>query len=274
MNKIFSKDYEIGDFWSRADLKLSIGEPFQVVIEGVIGDGYAGDIAIDDTSFTPGCVPGNVELVTVTTPQTIPTTPNPCAAVGQFMCLENNQCINRSKVCDFNVDCPMPGGSDEANCGTCTFDANNGTFCGWKDHSNGDLEWTLRQGPTSLGPSGDHTTGNGFYIAIPEDDFYGYASIRTPSLGPSSVECQLRFWYYMDYDEDNDDSRISIYFRYGDDDSSTFEYIEDVADSTGPQWKQASVNIGAQTTRFAIGKSYQTSGERRTLSQPNRLCSS
>ena len=253
MNKIFFKDFEIGDFWSRADLKLSIAVPFQVVIEGVVGNGYAGDIAIDDTSFTSGCIPSNVELSTVTTPQTSSTTPNPCGAGNQFMCLENNQCINRSQVCDFIVDCPMPGGSDEAQCGTCTFDNNNGTLCGWKDYSFGEPEWTLRQGATNLGPSGDHTTGSGFYLAVPEDDYFYVASIRTPEVGPSGVECQLRFWYYMDFDDSEDISDITIYFRRYSDSSSTFDYIEDIQDSTGPRWKQAVVNIGAQTERFAIG---------------------
>lgn len=27
----------------------------QVVIEGIVGNGYFGDIAIDDVSLTPGC---------------------------------------------------------------------------------------------------------------------------------------------------------------------------------------------------------------------------
>ena len=146
MSKIWSKDYEVGDYWNRADLTIMLAQPFQVVLEAVAGNGYAGDIAIDDTSFTPGCVYADVNLVSATTPVPSPTTPNPCVAMDQFMCLENNQCIPKEKVCDFKVDCPLPGGSDEAECGTCTFDNNNGTLCGWEEYSYGPLQWNLTTG--------------------------------------------------------------------------------------------------------------------------------
>ena len=250
MRKIWSKDFEVGDFWTRTALDIIIGQPFQVVLETVIGDGYLGDISIDDTSFTPGCVLGNVDLVTVTTPVPGTTTPNPCAANNQSMCLENNQCIDQEKVCDFKVDCP--GGSDEANCGTCTFDNNNGTSCGWKDYSYGSLMWSLRTGATIAGPSGDHTTGNGFYMAVPKRDLYGFSSMRTPLIGPAGIECQLKFWYYMDYDSSQDSSRISAYYRPASNIDS-FTFITSITESTGPQWKQAFINIGHRTTQFAIG---------------------
>lgn len=253
MNKIWSRDYEVGDYWNRADLRLIIGQPFQLVIEAVVGKGYAGDIAIDDTSFTPGCALANIDLVTVTTPTPSVTTPNPCEVNGQFMCLENNQCINKTKVCDFNIDCPTPGGSDEAQCGTCTFDANGGSLCGWKDQSIYDLEWQLKSGSMSYGPNGDHTTGTGYYVAVAETDDYGFASIRTPPVGPSSGSCQLKFWYYMDFDEDSEYSTISIYFRNEDDGFFSFQYIERITESTGPQWKQAVISIGRRDERFEIG---------------------
>ena len=33
------------------------------MIEGVVGNGYQGDIAIDDLSMTPGCIPANRKLL-------------------------------------------------------------------------------------------------------------------------------------------------------------------------------------------------------------------
>ncbi|CAF4939225.1 unnamed protein product, partial [Rotaria socialis] len=77
------------------------------------------------------------------------TTTNQCGATGQFMCVENGQCIDIEKVCDFKVDCPTPGGSDEAECGACTFDNNNGTLCGWKDYSYSEFQWVLATGQTN-----------------------------------------------------------------------------------------------------------------------------
>nr|KAG5689549.1 hypothetical protein BaRGS_022052 [Batillaria attramentaria] len=46
-----------GDQWSPATVNISTmytAHPFQIVLEGIIGKGYRGDIAIDDTSIVPG----------------------------------------------------------------------------------------------------------------------------------------------------------------------------------------------------------------------------
>jgi hypothetical protein len=252
MNRIWSRDYEVGDYWSRADVNILTDRPFQIVLEAIVGDGFSGDIAIDDTSFTPGCILANVDLVSVTTPVPLPTTPNPCAANNQFMCLENNQCIDKAKVCDFKVDCPTPG-SDEAECGTCTFDNNNGTLCSWSDHSFGSIEWKLETGSYNLGPSSDHTTGNGFYVAIPPSNFYQFASLRSGAVGPAGFECQLKFWYYMNFDQTVDNSRIAVYFRREATNFTGFTFISSIMESSGPQWKQGVINIGRRAERFAIG---------------------
>ena len=255
MQKIWSKDYEVGDYWTRTELNIFLVDPFQVVLEAVAGPGYAGDIAIDDTSFTPGCVPANVELVSVTTPVPAPTTPNPCAVNNQFMCVEDGQCIDQEKVCDFKVDCPMPGGSDEAECGTCTFDSNtNGTLCGWKDYSYSAVTWNLATGPTNFGPSADHSTGNGFYIAVQTNEFFSFASLRTPAIGPAGFECQMKFWYYLEVNQPSTYAKISAFLRRQQDNFTSFQFISHVDEPTGSQWKQGVVNIGHRGERFAIGR--------------------
>lgn len=46
-----------GDQWMSAQVNISTlytGRPFRVVLEAVIGNGYRGDIAVDDTSITMG----------------------------------------------------------------------------------------------------------------------------------------------------------------------------------------------------------------------------
>lgn len=169
------------------------------------------------------------------------------------MCLENGQCINETKVCDFKVDCPIAGASDETECGTCTFGNDNGTLCGWKDKSPASVEWELVSGDITLGPSSDHTTGNGFYIAVKSSTSFEYASLQSPILGPTSTMCQLKFWYYMNYDSNTYVSQITVYIGEEIDNYESLILLGSFTDSTELQWKQISINIGSRRDRFIIG---------------------
>ena len=100
-----------GDAWMRKDVTLHESGSFQVVLEGVVGNGYTGDIALDDISMTPGCVPASGPLPSGSPPPA--TTANPCTA-NQFSC-DGTRCISQSKVCNFVLDCA--DASDEDNCG-------------------------------------------------------------------------------------------------------------------------------------------------------------
>lgn len=83
-------------------------------MEVEIGDGFSGDIAIDDVSFD-GCSPYFGPPPTApptTTPR--PTTP-PCPSLQQFFCSADSKCIDRKSVCDYNQDCS--DAEDEKNCG-------------------------------------------------------------------------------------------------------------------------------------------------------------
>ncbi|XP_060580568.1 MAM and LDL-receptor class A domain-containing protein 1-like [Ruditapes philippinarum] len=49
---IFSKNKDIGvPAWWKSVLNINAHDSYQIVIEGIIGDGYRGDIAIDDISI-------------------------------------------------------------------------------------------------------------------------------------------------------------------------------------------------------------------------------
>lgn len=125
LRELFSKNYEIGDYWERDNLALKESLPYQIVLEGTVGSGVYGDIGIDDTSFTDGC---NFDksadsIVTQSTP--MPTSPYQPCPVGQFQCNKFEQhaglvCISEDLVCDFKFDCDDR--SDEAECGTCNFE--------------------------------------------------------------------------------------------------------------------------------------------------------
>lgn len=45
-----------GAIWNRMDIDLDFGSDTTILIESKVGEGDYGDIAIDDISFTPGCV--------------------------------------------------------------------------------------------------------------------------------------------------------------------------------------------------------------------------
>ena len=118
---LFKKANEVGDFWNRIDIPIKVTQPFQIVIEGVVGTSFMGDIGLDDITFTYGC---KIDNTTDSLPSlfttTRSTTLGPCGT--QFQCKSGSslQCISMALVCDFKYDCDDK--SDEDNCGTCDFE--------------------------------------------------------------------------------------------------------------------------------------------------------
>lgn len=57
---------EQGDFWEKRSYDLSsinaAGKDFEVVIEGQVGEGHRGDIAIDDITLSKDCVMSTTDL--------------------------------------------------------------------------------------------------------------------------------------------------------------------------------------------------------------------
>lgn len=93
---------ERGNAWIRHEINLDYTTPFQVLIEGVIGDGYRSDIALDDTVFTPECQDySNFELPETTIITT--TTPTPCPAANQTHCAGSDICIESNQVENLNL---------------------------------------------------------------------------------------------------------------------------------------------------------------------------
>ncbi|XP_063953894.1 MAM and LDL-receptor class A domain-containing protein 1-like [Lytechinus pictus] len=82
----------------------------------------------------------------------------------------------------------------------CNFDTNK---CGWQFDLSNRLTWAKNSGPTTTprtGPSGDHTTGSGFYMYIETasastGDKATLISPTIPALGVGSA-C-VTFWYHM-----------------------------------------------------------------------------
>jgi hypothetical protein len=76
---LFTKSGNSGQQWLRAIVPTPEQRPFQFVIEGQVGKGNEADIAIDDVSFSEGCIKSNQLAITITTgkPITSPKTDSP-----------------------------------------------------------------------------------------------------------------------------------------------------------------------------------------------------
>jgi hypothetical protein len=56
---LFIKSRNSGQQWLRAIVPITEQRPFQFVIEGQVEKGNEADIAIDDVSFSEGCIKSN-----------------------------------------------------------------------------------------------------------------------------------------------------------------------------------------------------------------------
>ncbi|XP_077978884.1 MAM and LDL-receptor class A domain-containing protein 1-like [Glandiceps talaboti] len=207
-----------GIYWDIAVAVVNIGSDFQIVIAGMHGDSYYGNLAIDDISLTPGC-----ELSTLSVlPEAPPTTPppilpsptsHPSCAMSEFFCTADSRCIPAKLVCNFINDCS--DGEEEVKCvkSSCNFE--NGD-CGWtgiyyspsRRHFRAAMPpfvWDKKQGKTKTQseyrPAIDHTTnsGDGHYLFADNSPgvYKDTAQIRTPVIGETGPNCHLEFWYHM-----------------------------------------------------------------------------
>ncbi|XP_077347057.1 MAM and LDL-receptor class A domain-containing protein 1 isoform X1 [Lithobates pipiens] len=204
-----------GNRWLKKVLYINSTYPFQLLITGMVGDGFTGDIGIDDLSFLnctlykgilPTWAPVPLETPTLAT---LPA--NNCTAY-EHVCRSSGNCIPTSKLCDFREDCL--DGSDEASCVSeyCSFE--NGSMCEWFHpganafRRDAAFHWEVGQGITihpgeeSHRPVLDHTTSSdeGWYLyADSSNGEFGHtAQIMTPLISRTGPKCKLTFWTYMD----------------------------------------------------------------------------
>ena len=244
-NKLFSKANEVGDYWSRIDIQIRETQPFQIVIEGVVGTSFLGDIAVDDVTFSYGCKIDNttISLPSMTT-STTRSTLGPCG--NQFRCKSTDklQCVPLNSVCNFKYDCDDK--SDEDDCGTCDFES---SWCGWFDQSDGKLAWTRRKAPSQnpVGPQIDHTLGNqaGSFLITQIDNNAGEFSYNSILLGPrfeaTSINCKVSMYVHMN---DPFESDVTFFFNNVSD-YYDYEYLDSLYGPLGSDWHYFEIDIGA-----------------------------
>ncbi|XP_044918585.1 MAM and LDL-receptor class A domain-containing protein 1 [Felis catus] len=204
-----------GNRWTRTRLNISSRRPFQILVEASVGDGFTGDIAIDDLSFMDCTLyPGNlpVDLPTppeMSAPVTLP--PHNCTD-SEFVCRSSGHCVERIQNCDFRYDCPDQ--SDEAFCAmkVCSFE--KGSLCEWYQpipenliRDSNTFRWglgngtSIHHGEENHRPSVDHTTNttDGWYLYADSSNgkFGDMADILTPVISRMGPKCTLVFWTHM-----------------------------------------------------------------------------
>ncbi|XP_069815135.1 MAM and LDL-receptor class A domain-containing protein 1 [Dendropsophus ebraccatus] len=244
-----------GNRWLKKILLINSSVPFQLLIVGMVGDGFTGDIAIDDISFSNctlhrGALPtwSPIPLQT-STEATLPV--HNCSE-NEHVCRSTGHCIPISKRCDFREDCL--DGSDEGNCVSEYCDFVNGSLCKWLQPVAASFRWdtafhwTVGQGVTIVPgeeghrPLKDHTTSTdeGWYLyADSSNGEFGHtAHIMTPFISQTGPKCKLTFWTYMD---GGTVGSLQVLLRLV---NVTYE-VWFQSGKQGARWRRAEVYLGA-----------------------------
>ncbi|XP_074051330.1 MAM and LDL-receptor class A domain-containing protein 1 [Macrotis lagotis] len=246
-----------GNRWKRKSLSISSTQPFQILVEAAVGDGFTGDIAIDDLSFMDCTLyPGNLPLNLTTPPGTmIPVTlpPHNCTD-DKFVCRSNGHCIEKIQKCDFRYNCPDK--SDEASCvmEVCSFE--NGNLCRWyqpalmeKIQAFNTFRWglgngaSIHHGEEKHRPAVDHTKNStdGYYLyADSSNGKFGHtADIITPVISLTGPKCRLVFWNHMN---GVTVGSLQVLIKKGEVKSQLWAQTG----QQGDQWKRVEVFLGIQ----------------------------
>ncbi|KAM9308125.1 MAM and LDL-receptor class A domain-containing protein 1 [Gastrophryne carolinensis] len=243
-----------GNRWLKKLLYITSAQPFQLLVIAKVGDGFTGDIGIDDLSFLncilyEGILPtwSPVPLQT----STVATLPTHNCKADEYACRFNGHCIPNIKQCDFQVDCL--DGSDETYCVSeyCSFE--NGSMCQWFQpgatsfRPDAVFHWEVGQGITihpgeeSHRPGLDHTISkeDGWYLyADSSNGNFGHtAYIMTPLISQTGPKCKLTFWCYMN---GATVGSLQVLINFG---NMTYE-LWSQSGKHGAQWKKAEVYLG------------------------------
>ncbi|XP_069502716.1 MAM and LDL-receptor class A domain-containing protein 1 [Ambystoma mexicanum] len=250
-----------GNRWIRKTLSITSAQPFQILVKGIVGDDFTGDIAIDDLSFN------NCNLYNGNAPSDLPTQPTLPLATSipvilpthncteeEFVCRSNGHCIRMMQTCDFRDDCSDE--SDELQCATSFCNFENGDMCEWYEpaatsfRTDNTFQWSLGQGVGSIPgdenyrPSKDHTMASeeGWYLyADSSNGKYGdYADIVTPYVSYTGPKCKLVFWSHMN---GATIGSLQVLMKNA---NKTYE-IWTQSGKQGPMWKRAEVFLGIRS---------------------------
>ncbi|XP_044295682.1 apical endosomal glycoprotein [Varanus komodoensis] len=230
MVRVRTRCGDLGDCWVRETVEFRVAEKFQIIIEGLLGTGPQGSLALDDLILSPGCSSQAGALLVGREPSP----PSPCTR-GQFACSDGKQCLGAELVCNFEADCA--DGSDEQQCGSTAF--TNGTG-GWVDVSVGRLQWALQKSTGQSDPAGDH-----FSLQEGTGQMLGLARAATPALGPSGLACALEMTFRTG-------PRGLLALAVADESLGTSRWLWHRRGNGSVAWAQAHVPLGARARPFQL----------------------
>ncbi|GFR70361.1 MAM and LDL-receptor class A domain-containing protein 1 [Elysia marginata] len=190
---------------------------YRVLVEGVKGYSYTGDIGLDDLSFTKEDSQPCVVTPSAAKPPASTSTSAPVTTTLP----------------------PIPTNFD------CDFETN---LCGWTSNTSVPKQWLRHRGPTnsrSTGPKADHTSGNGFYIYLEASSgaLYDFARLVSPPISPGK-QC-MTFWYHM-YGNSVGDLKVDLLTPSKTPGGTPSQVVYwDESGSHGDKWIQAAVDLGA-----------------------------
>ena len=122
---------------------------------------------------------------------------------------------------------------------------------GWHNNSGDDFDWTILSGPTpsnNTGPSGDHTTGLGYYMyteATLPNNPNKRADLITPAFNLTLLtDAELTFWYHM-YDNTVNNYMGTLHLDVFINDAWIEDIMTPISGNQGDQWHEQVVDLTA-----------------------------
>ena len=235
------------DAWKRANVPLTSNTPFRVIIEGVVGNGYRGDIGVDDISFTPGC-----QFIPDASLPAVMTTPSAACGAGKRPCKTGGQCIPANAFCNFRPDCA--DGSDETQCPT-LIDFESGDLQYWtNDFVVNNFNWSNAAGGNPTGPSADHTQGisTGHYAVATGQVTQltrMVSRLISPIYNQAGKTCNFTFWYYL---HGKEFTTMTVYLRRGSSESKIWTVSATVMYKQPDAWQNAVISLPICASSFQL----------------------
>ena len=240
-SNVFTRNGQQGNNWLKGEVDVQAINNLKIYFEGVRGNGFSGDIALDDILLTPGT------CATVVGPCFI----NPCQNGGT--CSEATK-----KRMAAGYTCSCLAGFTGTECelkdlttvaeSTCGFE--NGEECVFENDEFADFNWKINDGTTpssGTGPSSAYEGTYYIYIEASSPRVNGDTAILSTAqskLAGLSPYC-LQFYYHMLGNPDT--LMVDLGERY-----SQGSTVWSVSGDQGDQWNYQQVEIDATTVNDPV----------------------